>query len=165
MVNTKLLAVVTPPSIYQTPWITFKGCQSRILQPWIQNIYDSTLPNSFYTILHVMDMTVYPCIIVYFRCTKSVENVSFGYLSTSYINMVLAIGTTIFMVRYDTIFWCEDPSTINLISWCLFNSSAINSEVLKIPLSVWYPLITTTWIWSSFFNKKLYRLWMTYIEI
>ena len=42
-----------------------------------------------------------------------------------------------------TKFWCEAPEPLNLILWWFLNSSPINSELLKIPLLVWYPLIAT----------------------
>ena len=136
-----------------------------LLQTWIQNIYAPTFPNSLYIILHIRDLTVDTYSIFHFHRPKSMENVSSVHLSTECINVVLVIMPNIFIARSYAPFWCEAPAPLNLFFFWVCNSSSANSEVLDIPLSVWYPLITTPWILSSHFNNTLYRVWWTSIEM
>ena len=63
--------------------------------------------------------------------------------------MVLVIVTNVLVARSAAPFWCKAPAPLNVIFCCYFNSSSINYKELKIPLSVCYPLITTTWLWAS----------------
>ena len=139
---------------YLTHWSPFKGFQSRLMQPWLQNIYGSNLPNGLYTILYIMDTTLYPYSIVHLRWPKSMDNVSLWHIIPAWINIALAIVTTILMVHSADPFWCEAPSPLKLIFCYFFNISLLN-----IPLSVWYTFIITPWLWSSLFNKTLYRVW------
>ena len=151
-------------NLYLIPWIPFKGFQSSLLQHWLQNIYGSNLPNSLYTILHIRDPTVDTYSIVYYRWPKSVEIVSLGHISASYINIVLAIVTNILVENYAAKFWCEAPDQLNPIFLCFFNRSSKNFEALKITFSVWYILITNTRLLSSLFNNTLYRVCRHSIE-
>ena len=140
-------------------WISFEGFHSRLLQPWIQNIYVSNFPNSLYTILHIRDTTLYPYCIVHFHWPKSVENVLLGLKSAECINVVIFIVTNILIVWSTAPFWCKATAPLNLIFCCFFNRSSVNSEVLNILFSVWYTLIATPWLLSSLFNKTIYRVW------
>ena len=100
------------------PWSSFKGFNSRILKPWLQNIYGSNLPNRLYTTLHIRDITVDTYSIVHWHWPKAVENVSLWNLRTACINMVLSILTTILMVRSAAQTWCEAQAPLNLIFCC-----------------------------------------------
>ena len=142
-----------------TPWIPIKVFHSRIMQPWLKNIYGSNLPNGLYTILYIRDITLYPYSIVHLHWTKSVDNVSLWHIIPDCINMALAIVITILMVCSAAPFWYEAPAPLNLIFCCFFNRSYINFEVLKIPFSVWYTFIITPWPLSSLLNRTLYRVW------
>ena len=148
-----------------TPWSPLKGFHSRITQPCLQYIYGSNLPNSLYTILHMRYPTVDPYSIVNCHWPKSVDNVSLWHISAECINAALVIVTTILMVRSAAPFWCEAPDPLNLIFCCFFNISSIKFEVLKIPFSVWYTLIKTTWLLYYLLNKTLYRVWRHSIEL
>ena len=150
---------------YLTPWSQLKGFNYRLLKPCPQNIYGSNWHNSLYNIMHIRDTTVDPYRIAHLIWPKSVDNVYLGHIIAACINMVLTIVTTILMVHSASPFWCEAPEPLKLICCCFFNRFSINYEVLKIPLSVWYNLITTTWIWSSLFNKALCRVWRHSIEL
>ena len=86
----------------------------------------------------------------------SLDNVYSGHLSALCISMVLTIVTTVFMARSDAPFLCEATEALNLIFCCFFNWSYINAEALKIPLSVWYLLITTPWLWASLSKVSFY---------
>ena len=59
-----------------THWSPFKGFHSRLLKPWIQNIYSSNFPNGMYTILYITDPTLDTYSIFHFCWLKSVDNVS-----------------------------------------------------------------------------------------
>ena len=85
----------------------------------------------------------------------SVENVSFGHLSSVFINMILAIVITILMVSSVAPLWCEMPNQLNLIYIWLLISLYLNPETLNATLKVWYPLLNTPWIWASFSNTGL----------
>ena len=132
-----------------THWGPFKGFHRRLLKPWLQNIYGSNLPNGLYTIMYIKYPTLDPYSVVHFRWPRSMDNVSLWYIIQACINMTLSILTTVLIVHSAYPFWCEAPAPINLIFFCFFNSSSIKSEAFNIPLSVWYLLITTPWLWSS----------------
>ena len=51
--------------------------------------------------MYIRYLTVDPYSIIHFHWPKSVDNVSLGNISASYINMVFAIVTNILMVRSD----------------------------------------------------------------
>ena len=110
-------------------------------------------------------MNVYPYSIVHFHSPTLVDNVSLGPLSTACINVVHSIFSTALMLLYDPQFWYVAPSPLNLIFFCFFTNFSINSEVLKIPLSVWYSLITTPWLWYSCFKNTLYRVYRPSIDL
>ena len=86
--------------------------------------------------MHIRDPTVDQYSIINFRWPKSVDNVSLVHIGASYINMVLAIVTTVLMVYSAAPFLCEAPAPLNPIFFCLFSSFSIKYEVLNIPLSV-----------------------------
>ena len=106
-----------------------------------------------------------PYSIVHFYWTKSVDYVSFGHISAACINIVLVIVTTTLMVSYAVQFWCEAPASLNLIFCWFFNRYSIKYEVLNIPLSLFYTLITTTWLWYPLFKNAHYRVWRPSIEL
>ena len=141
-----------------TPWSQLNSFWYRILQPWIQNIYGWTFPNSLYTILYIRDTTVDKYSIFNSHWPKSVEKFSLGLIRSACINMIISIVAYILMLRSAASFWCESPAPLNLIYFCFFNSFSVHSKVFNIPLPVWYPLIITPWIWYYRFNNTLYRV-------
>ena len=140
-----------------THWIPFKGFHSRLLNPWLQNIYGANFPNSLYTILYIRDPTLDTYFIVHFRCPKSMDNAPLWHIIQDCINMELHIVTIVLMVLSAYPFWCKALALLNLIFCCFLKSSSINFEVLKISLSGWYTFIITPWLLSSF-SKWVFTL-------
>ena len=101
-------------------WSPFKGFHFRLLKPWLQNIYGSNLPNSLYTILYIRDPTLYPYSIVHFCWPRSMHNVFLWHIIQFRINMAIAIITTVLVVRYTALFWCEALAPLNLIFCCFY---------------------------------------------
>ena len=65
--------------------------------------------------MHIMDPNVDSYSIVHLRWPKYMENVFLGHISASYINMVLAIVTSILMARSTNPFLCVAPAPLNPI--------------------------------------------------
>ena len=63
--------------------------------------------------------------------------------------------TTVFMARSTDPFWCEVLDPIHIIPFCLFKISSINYDTSNTTLSLWYPLVATSWIWYSLSKVSL----------